>query len=234
MFITVGIVATLAIAGYIGYKNKKHVFWNGVKLYDSIKEYCSQFQDNFRLQQLLVYTGDKYFNIHVANWKDIPFYLIGLCDENSTKHTCVEIGMTYILNDKTYCSIYHLKQDSEGVDLMLDDIIKLRKYNNKPNNKNRNKIPINFILSATYFNGFEEIEVTELLQMFDTDGAFYKTNNILTFDDILKWGNKLTLCNLYEKNDNLDSNSKHKYIEIVNLLGEFEKFTPNDILKFDT
>ena len=73
MFVTVGIVATIAIAGYIGYKNKEKVLWNGVKLYDSIKDYCVQFQDTFILDNISVYNGDHHVNINISKWKNILF-----------------------------------------------------------------------------------------------------------------------------------------------------------------
>ena len=74
MFVTVGIVATIAIAGYIGYKNKETVLWNSVKLYDSIKDYCVQFQDTFILENISVCNGDTNININISKWKNIPFY----------------------------------------------------------------------------------------------------------------------------------------------------------------
>lgn len=239
MFVTVGIVATIAIAGYFGYKNKETVLWNGVKLYDSIKDYCSQFQDTFKLDNIAVYNGEEYINIDVNKWRNIPIYLIGICDTYPPNDK-YSIGISYILNYKKYCRVYSLEHD-KNADSMINDIIKLEKHNiikpnksNKSNNSNNNcDAPINFILSASYFNGFEEYDVTELLQMFDIDGDFYKNNNELTFDDILKWNNRLKLYSLCEKENELIYKDEDKYIEIVNLFGEFKIFMLSDILNFN-
>ena len=64
---------------------------------------------------------------------------------------------------------------------MINDITELNKYNKKTK-KNKVDSHINYILSATYFDGFEEIDVTELLQMFDIDGHFYGKNKEITFN----------------------------------------------------
>lgn len=239
MFVTVGIVATIAIAGYIGYKNKEKVLWNSVKLYDSIKEYCVQFQDTFILDNISIYNGDTHVNINVSKWNNIPVYLIGIRDVNSPDDKYSKIGMSYLLNNKKHCKIYSLENDNNA-DNVINDIVKLKKYN-KPKNKLKNKpkheIPINFILSASYFEGTEEIDVTELLQLFDIDGHFYETNKEITFAEILKWNNRLKLCSLqkenYENNENNKDKNEDKYVEIVNLFGEFKTFKINDVLNFE-
>ena len=236
MFVTVGIVATIAIAGYFGYKNKETVLWNGVKLYDSIKDYCSQFQDTFKLYNIAVYNGDEYINIDVNKWRNIPIYLLGICSTHSPTDKD-SIGISYILNHKKYCRVYSLEHD-KNADSMMNYIIKLEKHNimkpNKLNKLNNNcDAPVNFILSASYFDGFEEHDVTELLQMFDIDGDFYKQNNEFTFDDILKWNNRLKLYSLCEEEPELIYKDEAKYIEIVNLFGEFKTFMLSDILNFN-
>jgi len=234
MFVTVGIVATIAIAGYIGYKNKETVLWNGVKLYDSIKDYCVQFQDTFILDNISVYNGDTHVNINISKWKNIPFYLIGIRDVNSPDDKYSKIGISYLLNNKKHCKIYSLEND-KNADNVINDIVKLKKYN-KLKNKPKKEIPINFVLSASYFEGTEEIDVTELLQMFDVDGHFYKKNKEITFAEILKWNNRLKLCSQkenYENNENNEDRKEDKYIEIVNLFGEFKTFKINDVLNFE-
>lgn len=234
MFITVGIVASIAIAGYLGYKNKEQVIWNSVKLYDSIKDYCYQFQDNFKLNNIVIFNGEKYFNIDIENWKRVPFYLMGLCDVKSDEYKNSEICLSYTLYGTKYCRIYPIFPDNIEVDYMIDDIYDLKKYNeNNKNNKNDHKIVhINFILSARYFDGFEDIDVTELLQMFDTNGEFYKTNNNITFEKILEWCHNANLYKLYENDSDYINKNNDRYIEIVNLFGEFKTFSTGDILKF--
>ena len=230
MFITVGIVASLAIAGYLGYKNKEQVFWNGVKLYDTIKDYCYKYQDNFKIDTIIVYNGKSYFNVESENWKKVPFYLMGFCDMKSPEYENSELCLSYYLHGKKYCKIYHLFPDNKEADYMIDDIFKLEKYNNS---KKKTHLYVNFILSATYFNGFKEFDVTELLQMFDIDGEFYKINEYITFDKILDWCNKTNLCGMYKEEYYYKNNENKRFIEIVNLFGEFEKFSPTDILNFN-
>jgi hypothetical protein len=234
----VGIVATIAIAGYIGYKNKEKVLWKSVEIYDSIIEYCAQFQDIFKLENISVYNGEIYVNIDINNWNNIPIYLIGFHNVNESYDKHSKIGISYLLKNKKYCKIYSLKNDTNANNI-INDINKLKKYNRpkkKLKNKSKHEIPINFVLSASYFDGTEEIDVTELLQMFDVDGKFYKENEEITFYEILKWNDKLKLCSLrkenYENYDNEDKN-KDKYIEIVNLFGEFKKLKINDVLNFE-
>lgn len=237
MFVTVGIVATIAIAGYIGYTNKKRVLWKSIEFYDSIIDYCAQFQNIFRLDNISIYNGKTYINIDINNWNNIPIYLIGIRNINELYDKYSKIGVSYLLKNKKYCKIYSLENDTNA-DNIINDINKLKKYNKPKNelkNKSNNEIPINFVLSASYFDGTEEIDVTELLQMFDVDSTFYEKNEEITFSEILKWNNKLKLYSLqkeiYENYENEDKD-KDKYVEIVNLFGEFKKFKINEVLKF--
>jgi hypothetical protein len=237
MFVTVGIVATIAIAGYIGYTNKKRVLWKSIEFYDSIIDYCAQFQNIFRLDNISIYNGKIYINIDINNWNNIPIYLIGIRNINELYDKYSKIGVSYLLKNKKYCKIYSLENDTNA-DNIINDINKLKKYNKPKNelkNKSKHEIPINFVLSASYFDGTEEIDVTELLQMFDVDSKFYEKNEEITFSEILKWNNKLKLYSLqkeiYENYENEDKD-KDKYVEIVNLFGEFKKFKINEVLKF--
>ena len=60
--------------------------------------------------------------------------------------------------------------------------------------KNSYEIPnIQNILSATYYNGNEIINITELLQMFNISGDFYNINKQFTFRDIIYWHNQFNL-----------------------------------------
>ena len=227
-----GIVATVAIAGYIGYRNKEMVLWNGVKLYDSIKDYCVQFEDKFKLDNIMIFNGYNYFKLEPIHWRNIPIYLIGLYDKDSPNHINSKIGVEYRLNGKKYFKLYNLFPDNEKVEDMIDYITELNKYNKK-NKRIQVESHINYILSATYFDGFEEIDVTELLQMFDVDGHFYKKNKEITFAEILKWNNRLKLCSQKENYENNEDRKEDKYIEIVNLFGDFKTFKINDILNFE-
>ena len=227
-----GIVATVVIAGYIGYRNKEMVLWNGVKLYDSIKDYCVQFEDTFKLDNIMIFNGDNYFKLEPIHWRNIPIYLIGLYDKDSPNHINSKIGVEYRLNGKKYFKLYNLFPDNEKVEDMIDYITELNKYNTKTK-INKVDSHINYILSATYFDGFEDIDVTELLQMFDVDGHFYKKNKEITFAEILKWNNRLKLCSQKENYENNEDRKEDKYIEIVNLFGDFKTFKINDILNFE-
>lgn len=238
MFITLGIVTSIAIAGYLGYKNRENVLWNSIKLYDSIKDYCSRFQDTFILDKIVVYNGLTHFNIDPLNYMNIPVYLMGICNKNLPEHKNSKIGISYTLNEQTYCKIYSLYPDNEGVETMINDINKLKKQNKKNNKdcaniKKTQETHINYILSATYFNGFEEIDATELLHTFDIDGEFYKNNDKITFEDMLEWCNKLELRKLYNNKYDLSCKGDNRYIEIINLFGDIMKFSPNNILKID-
>ena len=231
-----GIVASLAIAGYLGYKNKEQVIWNSVKIYDSIKDYCSQFQDKFKLDDIMIYNGDGYFSISPLNWNNVPFYLMGICDKKMPNYINSKIGISYTLNDKKYCKLYDLFPDNKGGEDMTDDIIKLRKYNVKTPKSQENRRTnshINYILSATYFNGFEEIDMTDLLHTFDVDGTFYDNNEKMTFDDMLEWCEKLNLSNIYNEKRRSMHKGNNRHIEIINLYGEIKTFMPEDILKFE-
>jgi hypothetical protein len=224
MFITVGIVATLAIAGYLGYKNKEQVFWNGVKIYDTIKDYCNQLRDHFKIKDIVIYNGETHFTIHPNNWEQVPFYLSGLCDKDKEYFKNATIGLSYILKDQSYCKIYSLSPDDNS-DSMIEDIHTLKDMNNLEKCKSK----INFILSATYFNGVIEIDVTELVQMFDVNGDFYTKNTTLSFNDILEWNKRLTLAN-FDTDNKMEDRS---YIELVNLYGDFKIFNLSQVLKFD-
>ena len=232
MFVTVGIVATIAIAGYIGYKNKKKVLWKSVEFYDSIIEYCAQFQDKFKLDTIMVYNGDNYYEVDPIKWECVPVYLIGLCNKDSPNYINSKIGIKYKLDGKTNCKLYNLFPNNEKADDMIDDISKLNKYNRK-NKKTKVNTNINYVLSATYFDGFEEIDVTELLHIFDIDGRFYENNDKISFDDMLEWCNKLNLSRIYEEIDDWTHKGEDRSIEIINLFGEIKTFTPEDILKFE-
>lgn len=235
MFVTVGIVATIALAGYIGYKNKEKVLWKSVEFYDSIIEYCAQFKDTFKLENISVYNGEMYVNMDINNWNKIPIYLIGIRNVNAPYDKYCKIGISYLLNNKKYCKIYSLENDTNANNV-INDINKLKKYNkpkNKLKNKSKHEIPINFVLSASYFDGTEEIDVTELLQMFDIDGKFYEKNKEITFSEILKWNDKLKLYSLQKEIYEDKDKNEDKYIEIVNLFGEFKKFEINDVLNFE-
>jgi hypothetical protein len=214
MFVTMGIVASLAIAGYLGYRNKEQVIWNSVKIYDSIKDYCYQFQDKFKLDDIIIYNG---------------------CDEKMSNYVNSKIGISYILNGKKYCKLYDLFPDNKGGEDMTKDIKELRKLNKKKGNlqENRSNTHINYILSGTYFDGFEEIDVTDLLHMFDIDGKFYDNNKKITFNDMLKWCEKLNLSNIYEDKSYWTRKGNNKTIEIINLFGDIKSFMPEDILKFE-
>jgi len=224
MFITVGIVATLAIAGYLGYKNKEQVFWNGVKIYDTIKDYCNQLKDHFKIKKMIIYNGKTSFTIHPNNWNQVPFYLNGLCDKDQEYFEHAAVGVSYILKEQSYCKIYPLFPDDKSGS-MIEDIQTLKDINNleKCNSK------INFILSATYFNGITEIDVTELLQMFDVNGDFYTKNITASFNDIIEWNKRLTLTN-FDMDNKMEDRS---YIELVNLYGDFKIFELSQVLKFD-
>lgn len=224
MFITVGIVATLAIAGYLGYKNKEQVFWNGVKIYDTIKDYCNQLKDHFKIINMVVYNGETQFTIHPNNWEQVPFYLDGLCDKEQEHFKNAAIGMSYTLKEQSYCKIYPLFPDDKS-DYMIKDIQTLKNMNNLEKCESK----INFILSATYYNGVIEIDVTELIQMFDINGDFYTKNTAFSFNDILEWNRRLKLTNFDTENKMKD----RSYIELVNLYGDFKMFELSQVLKFD-
>lgn len=232
MFVTVGIVATIAIAGYIGYKNKETVLWKSVGFYDSIIEYCAQFQDKFKLNTIMVYNGDNYYQVDPIKWEYVPVYLIGLCNKYSPNNINSKIGIEYRLNGKKYFKLYNLFPNNEKAEDMIDDIIELNKYNKKTK-INQVNTHINYILSATYFDGFEEKDVTELLHIFDVDGHFYKNNDKISFDDMLEWCNKLNLSCIYEEQNDWTHKGEDRHIEIINLFGEIKTFTPEDILKFE-
>jgi len=239
MFITLGIVTSIALAGYLGYKNRENVIWNSIKLYESIKDYCSQFQDTFILDKIVVYNGLTHINIDTLNYMNIPVYLIGICNKSSPEYINSKIGISYTLNEQTYCKLYSLYPNNEGAEIMINDINKLKKYNknndrNGTNNvKNKKESHVNYILSATYFDGFEENDATNLLHTFDIDGEFYKNNDNITFDDMLEWCNKLNLCKLYNNKYGWSRRGDERYIEIINLFGDIIKFSPNHILKME-
>jgi hypothetical protein len=239
MFITLGIVTSIAIAGYLGYKNRDNVLWNSIKLYDSIKDYCSQFQDTFILDKIVVYNGIDYFNIDSLNFMNIPFYLSGICNKKSPEYINSKIGLSYTLNNHKYCKIYFLYPDNEEAEIMIHDIDKLKKYNKNSDANCINNIEtqkeshVNYILSATYFDGFEEIDVTDLLHTFDIDGKFYKNNDKITFDDMLEWCNKLNLGKLYNNKCGWSRRGDNRYVEIINLFGDILSFSPNHILKIE-
>lgn len=227
-----GIVATFAVAGYIGYRNKEMVLWNGVKLYDSIKDYCVQFEDTFKLDTIIVFNGNNYFQLESTNWRNVPIYLIGFYNKDNPNHINSKIGVEYRLNGKKYFKLYNLFPDNEKVEDMIDDITELNKYNKKTK-INKVDSHINYILSATYFDGFEYIDVTELLHIFDIDGDFYKNNDKISFEDMLEWCNKLNLSRIYKEEDGWTHKGEGRYIEIINLFGEIKTFMPKEILKFE-
>ena len=232
MFFTVGIVTTLAIAGYFGYKNKDQVFWNGVKIYDTIKDYCYQLRDNFSLKQIIIFNGEHYYNINTDIWGSVPFYLRGYCNPDDPNYQESVIAITYRLNNNLYCKLYPL-YPTDCSTIMVDDITKMMEINKfKKQPTDHIEVNVNFILSGTYFDGFKDIDITELLQMFDTDGTFYIEHNKMSFNDIIKWCKELKLTDLNICNDeNVDTNSQNKpYIEIINLYGDIKKFEPTDVL----
>ena len=227
MIITVGIVTTLALASYLGYKNKNQVFWNGVKLYNSIKDYYLQFCPNFTLKDISFYNGKHYLPISPSSYNKLDIILFGFFNTNNPKNN-PQIGISYILNDRTFCKIYCISMDyKKDAKKVMNDIEMLEEYN-KALEVNSFELPVNFILSASYFNVKEDIDVTELLQMFDVNGTFYETNDYLSFYDILKWNIKL---NLFELN-NVPPVQEAHYVEIINIYGDIKEFKLDDILCF--
>jgi hypothetical protein len=227
MFITVGIVTTLAFAGYFGYKNKDQVLWNSIKLYSSIKEYCTPFQCNFKLDNITVYNGKYYLPISTQSWKKLNILLLGFCNNDLPESINSEIAVSYTLNGIKYCKIYKLSSDHKEAQTIINDIEILEQYNKRK--KNTIEKPINYILGASHFNGTEDIDITELLQIFDVNGTFYETNDKLNFMNILKWNDKLKLCNLHNKEV---CPGMIQFIELINIYGDIKKFDINDILKF--
>lgn len=235
MFITVGIVTTLALAGYFGYKNKGQVFWNGLQLYNSIKDYCSQFNCNFKLDKIIVYNGTYYLPVRPKSWRKLSIILLGLCNKDDPKAKTIKIGVSYILNDNKYCKIFSLcnnnHKEAEVVIKYIESLEELNKNKIHPF-----QLPINYILSASYFNGTEDINITELLQMFDTTGSFYETNEKLSFNNILKWNNKLKLyklCNkVIEAQESCNTEDSDNYLEIINIYGDIKKFKVDEVIVF--
>lgn len=233
MFITVGIVTTLALAGYFGYKNKDQVLWNGIKLYSSIKDYCNLFQCNFKLDNITVYNGKYYLPISTQSWKKLNILLLGFCNNNSPEVINSKIAISYILNGAKFCKIYELSLEHKEAQTIINDIEKLEQYN-KLKTYNHIEMPINFILSASYFNGTEDIDVTDLLQIFDINGAFYETNDKLNFINMLEWNDKLKLCDLYNEVKVCAENEENKEhnIEVINIYGDIKTFELSEILRF--
>ena len=219
----VGIVA-IAVAGLV-YTNKENVVWNGIKLYDTIKDYYNKFQDKFVLSYLKVYNGTNVIDISIYNWDKLNEYLCGICHESNKNHEQSSICSSFILNGKQYCKLYSVYPD-ESIQT-ITDIYHMQDDKYKYEN-------IQTILSATFYNGTDIINITEILQLFNIDGDFYIKNKQFSFKDLMFWYNNLKL-NIISENiyDMIHGNDECNYIEIINIYGDIFNFKINDILKLE-
>lgn len=238
-------ICLAAVAGYVGYKNKDTIStaltWNGLKLYSYLKEYYDSFQKGFTINNIKVEMNNKFAQVIIDKWEDVDIYMMGLKPdkehikriiqddpslENNIKFINGSFGISYILDGNNYYNLYIC--DKSSVAKYINEIDKLKNGTFEVDN-------IQKILSATYCDGQEIRDVTELLQMFNVSGNFYDNNESFTFKDIVIW--------YYELNDgvnvgwleewNLNDPSNEQYVEIIDICGDCQMFEINDVIRFN-
>jgi hypothetical protein len=238
-------ICLAAAAGYVGYKNKDTISttltWNGLKLYSYLKEYYDSFLEGFTINNIKVEMNHKFAQVVIDKWEDVDIYMMGLKPdaehiksmiqddpslENNTKFTNGSFGISYILDGNNYYNLYIC--DKINVAKYINDVDRLKNGTFEVDN-------IQKILSATYCDGQEIRDVTELLQMFNISGNFYDNNESFTFKDIVNWYYELdnSVTNGWLEEWNLNDSSNEHYLEIINICGDCQIFEVNDIIRFN-
>ena len=236
----------LAVAGFIGYKNKttiaSTITWNGLKLYTTLKDYYETFQEGFCVIKILLKHDTSRITVPINKWDEADVYLMGILPTDDQRKHCLSVypelstdkkftygslGMSYILDGKSYYNIYVC--DDNGMEKYTNDVKNLKERTFEVDNIQR-------ILSATHYNGHEIEDITELLQAFNISGDFFDKNDTFTFTDIVHWYYSLnessntfykTLDSVYVGRYNSD-----QYIEIIDICGDCLMFHVNDVITF--
>ena len=187
--IIIGVVSicALAVAGYVGYVNKdtivQKVAWNSFKLYDCVKEYYESLQEGYKLNLIKIDNGECVVSVPNERWDGVDIYLMGVLPDSQIKQNKEEgkeavVGAHYTLDGKEYCKL----------DMCNDEnITKFMSHLKDASDGNLNIENIQSILSATYYDGQEMFNVTDLLQMFNITGDFYNNNTYFTFIHLIQW-----------------------------------------------